>query len=64
MVRASSSPDPISPRGAINESGCLGTQPKLGGKLYPRLNISERLIENKGREGKMKRTLKGGSKSA
>ena len=40
------------------ESGCLGMQPKAGGKLHPRLNTSTNLIANKYREGKLKRTLK------
>jgi hypothetical protein len=40
------------------ESGCLGMQPKAGGKLHPRLNTSTSLIANKYREGKLKRTLK------
>ena len=33
-------------------------QPKVGGKFHLRLNIGERPIANKYREGKMKRTLK------
>jgi len=33
-------------------------QPKMGGKYHLRLNIGERPIANKYREGKMKRTLK------
>ena len=33
-------------------------QPKLGGKSHLKLNIGERPIANKYREGKMKRTLK------
>ena len=33
-------------------------QPKLGGKSHLKLNICERPIANKYREGKMKRTLK------
>ena len=33
-------------------------QPKVGGKLHLRLNIGTSLIENKYREGKLKRTLK------
>ena len=40
------------------ESGCLGMQPKEGGKLHLRLNIHTRPIANKYREGKLKRTLK------
>jgi hypothetical protein len=63
-VRAPSGPDPVSPQGAVNESGCLGMWPKLGGKLHPKLNIGERLIANKYREGNMKRTMKRESKSA
>ena len=34
----------------------------MGGKFHPRLNIYEKLIVNKYREGKMKRTLKRGLK--
>jgi hypothetical protein len=45
------------------ESGCLGMQPKMGGRLLLKLNIDERPIANKYREGKMKSTLKRGSKS-
>ena len=44
--------------GAHQESGCLGMQPKRGGKSHLRLNNGERPIANKYREGKMKRTLK------
>ena len=40
------------------ESGCLGMQPKAGGKLHLRLNTDTRPIANKYREGKLKRTLK------
>ena len=43
---------------AFKESGCLGMQPKVGGKFHLKLNIGERPIANKYREGKMKRTLK------
>ena len=63
-VRAPSRPDPVAPRGAVYESGCLGMQPKSGGEFRPRLNTGERPIANKYREGKMKRTLKRESKSA
>ena len=45
-------------RCAFEESGCLGMQPKNGGKLHLKLNIDVRPIANKYREGKMKRTLK------
>ena len=45
-------------RGVLKESGCLGMQPKKGGKFHLRLNIATRPIANKYREGKMKRTLK------
>ena len=40
------------------ESGCLGVQLKAGGKNHLSLNICERPIADKYREGKMKRTLK------
>ena len=40
------------------ESGCLETQPKVGGKLHLRLNITTNPIANKYREGKLKSTLK------
>ena len=33
-------------------------QPKFGGKFHLKLNIDEKPIANKYREGKMKRTLK------
>ena len=36
----------------------MGLQLKVGGKFLLRLNIGERPIANKYREGKMKRTLK------
>ena len=45
------------------ESGCLGMQPKAGGKPHPKLNTGERPIANKYREGKMKRTLRRESKA-
>ena len=37
---------------------CLRMQPKAGGKLHLRLNTGMRLIADKYREGKLKRTLK------
>ncbi|CAF2086658.1 unnamed protein product, partial [Brassica napus] len=46
-----SCPDPVAPRGAVYESGCLGMQPQSGGKFRPRLNMGERPIANKYREG-------------
>ncbi|CAN6989987.1 unnamed protein product [Brassica rapa subsp. trilocularis] len=49
-VRAPSCPDPVAPRGAVDESGCLGMQPQSGGKFRPRLNMGERPIANKYRE--------------
>ncbi|CAN7087865.1 unnamed protein product [Brassica rapa subsp. narinosa] len=49
-VRALSCLDPVAPRGAVYESGCLGMQPKSGGKFCPRLNMGERQIANKYRE--------------
>lgn len=42
----------------FSESGCLGMQPKAGGKLHLRLNTGTRPIADKYREGKLKRTLK------
>ena len=45
-------------RYALDESGCLGMQPKMGGKFHLKLNIGTRPIANKYREGKMKSTLK------
>ena len=36
----------------------MGVQFKVGGKFHLKLNIGERPIANKYREGKMKRTLK------
>ncbi|CAN7092492.1 unnamed protein product [Brassica rapa subsp. narinosa] len=49
-VRAPLCPDPVAPRGAVYESGCLGMQPQSGGKFRPRLNMGERPIANKYRE--------------
>ncbi len=37
----------------IRESGCLGMQPKVGGKLHIKLNTGTRPIENKYCEGKV-----------
>ena len=51
-------PGLVAARCAFDESGCLGVQPKAGGKFHLKLNIGERPIANKYREGKMKRTLK------
>ncbi|CAN6974004.1 unnamed protein product, partial [Brassica rapa subsp. trilocularis] len=49
-VRAPSCPDPVAPRGAVYELGCLGMQPQSGGKFCPRLNMGERPIANKYRK--------------
>ncbi len=47
------------PTGALfEESGCLGLQLKVGGKFHLKLNMGNRPIAKKYREGKMKRTLK------
>ena len=46
----------------FRESGCLGMQPKVGGKLHLKLNMGTRPIANKYREGKVKSTLKRESK--
>ena len=43
---------------ASYESDCLRMQSKLGGRLHLRLNTCASPIENKYREGKLKRTLK------
>ena len=40
------------------ESGCLRLQPKFGGRLHLRLSTDARPIDDKYREGKLKRTLK------
>ena len=40
------------------ESGCLGLQPKVGGEFLLNLNICKIPIDEKYREGLMKRTLK------
>jgi len=48
----------------VTESSCLGLQLKAGGKFHLRLNTGGRPIANKYCEGKMKRTLKRGLKSA
>ena len=45
-------------RFTFNESSCLGLQLKAGGKFLLKLNIGERPIANKYREGKMQSTLK------
>jgi len=42
----------------FEESGCLGVQPKVGGKFLLKLNNGERPIANKYRKGKMQRTWK------
>ena len=55
-VSGGESPIPI--RGVFEESGCLGMQPKMGGKFHLKLNTGTRPIANKYREGKMKSTLK------
>ena len=51
-------------RCVFDESDCLGMQSKMGGKFHLKLNIGERPIANKYREGKMQRTLKRELKSA
>ena len=49
-------------QGTFEESGCLGMQPKTGGKFHLRLNIGTRPIANKYREGKMKSNVEKGVK--
>ncbi len=63
-VRTPSAVVAAASRGAFAESGCLGMQPKAGGKSHLRLNTDGRPIADKYREGKMKRTLKRELKSA
>ena len=46
----------------VDESGCLGLLPKVGGRLHWKLNIVTRPIVASIREGKMKSTLKRGWK--
>jgi len=46
----------------FRELGCLGMQPKVGGKLHLELNMGMRPIANKYCEGKVKNTLKRESK--
>jgi len=50
-------------RAAFQESGCLGMQPKMGGKFHLKLNMGTRPIAHKYCEGKMKSTLKRESKA-
>jgi hypothetical protein len=42
----------------FGESGCLGVQPKVGGKFLLQLNNGERPIAKNNREVKNQRTLK------
>ncbi|WZZ14851.1 hypothetical protein YC2023_107940 [Brassica napus] len=49
-VRAPLCPDPVAPRGAVYELGCLGMQPQSDGKFHPRLNTGEGPIANKYRK--------------
>ena len=44
----------------LGESRSLGLERKSGGRFHPRLNISTSPIDQKYREGKVKRTLKRG----
>jgi hypothetical protein len=46
--------------GRFDESGCLGMQPKRGGRHHLKLNRGTTPIANKYREGKMKSTLERG----
>ena len=52
----------IGVRAVLEESSFLGLKLKMGGKFHLKLNIGERPIANKYREGKVKRTLKRESK--
>ena len=51
-------------RCAFVESVSLGVESEAGGKFHLKLNIGQRPIANKYREGKMQRTLKRELKSA
>ena len=51
-------PEPTPMWCVFKESDSLGMLSKMGGKYHLKLNIGERPIANKYREGKMKRTLK------
>jgi hypothetical protein len=57
------SPSPSGERRAAPESDCPGAQSEVGGGPHLKLNIGERPIANKYREGKMKRTLRRESKA-
>jgi len=46
----------------FDESGCLGLQPKLGGRSHLKLNIAGRPIAQKYSDDRVKRTLKRRSK--
>ena len=61
-VRAPCATPPGRAATVFGESGCLGMQPKVGGKLHLKLNTGTRPIANKYREGKVKSTLKRESK--
>ena len=61
-VRAPYATPPGRAATVFGESGCLGLQPKVGGKLHLKLNTGTRPIANKYREGKVKSTLKRESK--
>ena len=51
-------------RKVFRESCCSGLQHKMGGNVHLKLNICERPIANKYREGKMKSTSSGSESSA
>ena len=61
-VRAPCATPPGRAATVFGESGCLGLQPKVGGRLHLKLNTGTRPIANKYREGKVKSTLKRESK--
>ncbi|VDM31929.1 unnamed protein product [Toxocara canis] len=42
----------------VHSSGCLGSQPKVGGRPHLRLNMVTKPIADKYLEGKLQRTLK------
>ena len=57
-VRAPCAMSPSWAAAVFGELGCLGMQPKAGGKLHLKLNNGSRPIANKYCEGKVKSTLK------
>ena len=57
-ARAPCATSPGRAAAVFGESGCLGIEPKAGGKLHLKLNNGTRPIANKYCEEKVKSTLK------